>query len=291
MKVPTAGGPLVRLAEFTARPAGAAWRADGTIVFASAEGLFQTSDQGGTPRILAKPDREHGERLYAWPEFLPTGDNVLFTILPENRADAAEIVSLDLKTGARTLVIKGGSSPRYLPTGQLVFMAGSTMKAVRFDAAKVRIEGEPVPVQGLDVAVSADNGAADFAIAPTGTLIYLPSASAVLASASAPSLGSVDAAGVVTLLNVPKANYRSPRVSPDGKRVAVETVTETNQNVILGGHLSGTSAIRRLTQEGNNSRPAVVSARQQAHRAWCSSRTRRRASSGQRLMAAGCRSD
>jgi hypothetical protein len=234
VKVPIAGGSLVRLADFTARPAGGTWRADGTIVFASAEGLFQVSDQGGTPRVLATPDRGRGERLYAWPEFLPGGDSALFTILPDSRADPAAVASLNLKTGARTVILKGGSSPRYLPTGDLVFMAGATMKAVKFDAAATRIAGDAIPVEGLDIAVSQDNGAADFAIAQTGTLIYLPT-SAGQASGSPQSglraLAWIDRTGKRDRIGIAPGNFEYPRVSPDGKRVALGIAASGNRDV------------------------------------------------------------
>jgi Tol biopolymer transport system component len=98
-----------------------------------------------------------------------------------------------------------------------------------------------------------NTGAANYGVSDAGALVYLGQ----LATADAPQggLGLADRAGVVKMLDVPKANYRSPRVSPDGRRIAVETITDTNQNAIWVYELAGTSAIRRLTQEGNNTRP------------------------------------
>ena len=69
------------------------------------------------------------------------------------------------------------------------------------------------------------------------------------------TLGVADRSGGVRLLDLPKANYRNPRVSPNGRSIAVETITAGGQNVVWVYDLAGTSAIRRLTQEGNNSRP------------------------------------
>ena len=64
-------------------PRGATWGPDGTIIFAtnlSATGLQRVSDAGGEPSVLTKPDRERGEGDHLWPEFLPGGEAVLFTI-------------------------------------------------------------------------------------------------------------------------------------------------------------------------------------------------------------------
>jgi hypothetical protein len=68
------------------RPAGGTWRPDGTIVFATTEGLYQVSDGGYTPRLLVKPVPTRRERAYAWPQFLPDGRSVVFTIVRTNRS-------------------------------------------------------------------------------------------------------------------------------------------------------------------------------------------------------------
>ena len=233
-KVSVGGGPVTPIADTTARVAGAAWRADGTIVYATTEGLFLVSDQGGTPRQLAKPDTNHGERLYAWPEFLPESDLVLFTILPERGTDPPQLAAIDLKTLKQTAVMKGASSARYVPTGHLVFAGGSTLKAVKFDPTSARSQGEPVSIQGLDVAMAPDNGAADFAVAPSGTLIYLTSRSL---TGQGPDglpntrmLAWLDRAGKSERIGIAPGPYSYPHVSPDGKRVALD-VAGVNRDI------------------------------------------------------------
>ena len=231
-KVPVGGGSPVTIAETTSRPAGAAWRADGTIVFATNEGLFEVAEQGGAPRLLAKPDRTRGERLYAWPDALPGSDAVLFTILTDNRADGAQLAALDLKTLKQTPVMKNAASARYLPTGQLVFVSGSTLKTVRFNPTSLRSQDEPAPLPGLDIAVAADNDAADFAIAPSGTLIYLPSSVASTASLQSTlyALSWIDRTGKRERIGIAPGTFQYPRVSPDGKRVALD-VPANNRDI------------------------------------------------------------
>ena len=102
-------------------PAGATWRADGTIIFATnapATGLQRVPAAGGEPTVLTKPDRERGEADHLWPEFLPGGEAVLFTITPATGGiDTAQVAVLDLRTGTSKVLIRGGSHARYVPIG------------------------------------------------------------------------------------------------------------------------------------------------------------------------------
>ena len=95
--------------------------------------------------------------------------------------------------------------------------------------------------------------AANYGLSDRGDLVYLNTVTA--AATPETTLGIADRNGGVRLLDMPKANYRNPRVSPNGRSIAVETITAGGQSVVWVYDLSGTSAIRRLTQEGNNSRP------------------------------------
>jgi hypothetical protein len=64
--------------------------------------------------VLTKPDRERGERDHRWPEFLPGGGAVLFTITPfDGSIDNAQIAVLDLQTGTSKVLIRGGSDAHF----------------------------------------------------------------------------------------------------------------------------------------------------------------------------------
>src|SRR5207248_7816731 len=88
-KVAITGGPAVTITNIgTNAPRGASWSEDGTIVFASTltTGLLRVPAAGGEVRELTKPNRQSGEGDHLWPEFLPGGRGVLFTITPLNGA-------------------------------------------------------------------------------------------------------------------------------------------------------------------------------------------------------------
>ena len=109
--------------------------------------LQRVSAAGGTPAALTQPDRERGDADHLWPEFLPGGKAVLFTILAPNRSLAnAQIALLDLQSGKSRVLMRGGSDARYVASGHLVYGAAGTLRAVPFDLERLEVKGPPVPV-------------------------------------------------------------------------------------------------------------------------------------------------
>ena len=222
-KVAITGGPPVTVCATQGVPGGATWSADGTIVFAnytSATGLQRVSDAGGKPTVLTKPDRRRGEGFHAWPEFLPNGQAVLFTIIPVTGAiENAQVVVLDLRTGASKVLIRGGSHAHYMPAGYLVYGVAGTLRAVAFDLGRLEVVGTPAVV--LTGVVTTALGAGDVAVAANGSLVYVPG---VVGSGGRRTVVSVDRQGHASPLpGLPLDAYDSVRVSPDGARLAVST--------------------------------------------------------------------
>jgi eukaryotic-like serine/threonine-protein kinase len=235
IKVPVDGGSPTLIAMTSDRPGGATWRADGTIVFATTEGLFQVSADGGESRLLVSPDRARKERLYAWPQFMPDGQSILFTLLQEDSRDGGQIALLDLKTLERKILLTGGSSARYVPTGHLLYASGPVLKAIGFDLDKGQVHGEPVSLPEIEIATAADNGASNFAISTTGTLIFTPAA---MANTVAPDLRLdlrtlvwIDRQGKEEPLAIEPGRYAYPRISPDGTRVALDIGGGGNRDI------------------------------------------------------------
>lgn len=220
-KVSALGGPPVLVASTVERPGGGTWRADGTIVFATTEGLFQVAEDGGAPRLLTKPDPARKERVYAWPQFLPGGRTVMFTIVPEGSIEGAKIAVLNLDTLAATEVLNGGTAAHYVSTGHLLYASGRTMKAVAFDPATQQVRGDPVALPDIEMANAPDNGAAEFAVSETGTLLFLPPS---VAGQALTTLAWFDRRGNQEPLPLAPARYAYARVSPDGSRVALDIV-------------------------------------------------------------------
>ena len=117
------------------------------------------SAAGGDSTVLTKPDRARGEGDHLWPEFLPGGKAVLFTIIPVGGViENAQIAVLDLRTGTSKVLIRGGSHAHYVPTGHLVYGVTGTLRAVAFDLGRLEVAGTPAPV--LEGVVTTAQGAA-----------------------------------------------------------------------------------------------------------------------------------
>jgi serine/threonine-protein kinase len=228
VKYPVSGGAPVKIGAQSERSLGASWGRNGTIVFASTEGLFRVNEGGGKPELLAAPRRDQGERLFAWPELLPGDDAVLFTVLAEDLDKAPQIVHLNLRSRERRVVLEGGSGARYSPTGHLVYASAEKLHAIRFDPESGQTSGVPIPLPDMRVAVGQDNGAADFAFSSSGTLILLPPSPAAGGSTE---LFWVDRRGNRTSLGLEPGRYTYPRVSPDGQRIALEINNGKNRDL------------------------------------------------------------
>jgi serine/threonine-protein kinase len=202
---------------------GATWSEDGTIVFATdslATGLLRVSAAGGEPTVLTKPDRERGQGDHVWPEFLPGGAAVLFTMTPaDGPIEDAQIALLDLQTNTAKVLINGGSHAHYVPTGHLVYGVTGGLHAVAFDLARLEVVGTPVLV--VEEVTTTIQGAADFAVAGNGSLVYVPGRAG---GAGQQTIVSVDRQGRASPLpGLPPGSYRDIRASPDGARLALAT--------------------------------------------------------------------
>jgi serine/threonine-protein kinase len=227
IKVPVRGGTVVPLASRSDRACGAAWGPDGTIVYATTEGLYRVSADGGDSRVLAVPDRARGESVYAWPQFLPDGGSILLTVVSATANVAPEVLRLDLTTLERRRILTGGAAARYVATGHLLYALGSRLLAVPFDLASGTVRGDAVPLPDVDLPAAIDNGAADFALSTTGTLVTAP----LTPPRDQRTLVWIDRQGKEEPLAVGPQFYGYPRVSPDGRQVAVERTANGNRDI------------------------------------------------------------
>ena len=210
-KVHLGGGPPVTICSVSVTPLGADWGDDGYIVYAERErGLLRVSAAGGEPELWL----DNEGMVIAYPELLGDGRVLFSSLTRDENGDAAQIILASPATSERRSLNLGGSQPRYLASGHLVFADQGQLVAVAFDANKQEVRGRVALVDGI--AIASGTAAAQFAVSDSGTLVYLD----YLASLSR-RLVWVDRDGNTSSAQAGSRAYSDIRFSLDGRRVAV----------------------------------------------------------------------
>ena len=222
---------------------GASWGDDGFIVFATdaSSGLLRVAAAGGDPEQLTTPDRAQGEVDHVWPQILPDGSAVLFTILSSSIAES-RIAVLSLDTEELKIVHRGGTYPVYSPTGHLLFGVEDDVLAVGFDLSRLATVGEPTVVQ--EDVLDFGRGPHNFGLSRNGTLAYLPGR-ATERTAPLTTLVWVDREGrEESVAGARPRPYAGVQVSPDGTRLALDV---RDENIDIWVHDLDRGTQSRLT--------------------------------------------
>jgi eukaryotic-like serine/threonine-protein kinase len=256
-KVALTGGAPQVLADI--HPIGTAptqdWGWDDNILYSDNGVLMRVSAAGGKPETLARPDSKKNERYLESAQLLPDGVHILLGIqlqnTPSGKLKSGQIVAFDPKTGEKKLLLEREDGyASYLPfgagskVGYIVYFVGSTgsLMAVPFDAGSLTVKGSPVPV--LD-GVMGSGGFPYLGISESGTLAYVAGASG---ERPLNTLVWADRKGVEQVLPATLRAYNRPKISPDGKRVALDVATGVRKDIWVYDLARGTS--QRITTEG-----------------------------------------
>jgi serine/threonine-protein kinase len=226
-KVPTAGGTVETLCDAQGFR-GASWGPDDRIYYSPSftSGMMSMSATGSDITPFSTLDSSKGERTHRWPQVLPGGKWVLFTVgdqsNPNSYADARLMVQ-STETGERREMNVRGEMAWVVNQGYLIVGRSATVFAAPFSISDLRATKSLSTV--ID-GVSGDpgSGVLDFSISADGHLVYLPGA---LNRDLEVVWVTLD--GTVTLLPLPPQPYNTPRISPDGTKLAV------SMGVIAGG--------------------------------------------------------
>ncbi|MEE8350438.1 MAG: hypothetical protein V3R94_12760, partial [Acidobacteriota bacterium] len=245
-KVSMSGGAPVIVSNVASPFAAASWGADDTIVLTafSNSALFQVSADGGALQALTTLDSKNGESDHASPQVLPDGKTVLFTV---QSVGNSQIVVQSLETEERRVVLERAIGARYVPSGHLVYPQSGTLMAVAFDLEQLEVTGSPIPILQGVMESGVPSWFAHFAFSDTGTLVYVPAGTD---PREGRTLVWVDRKGAVQPLAAPPRYYRTPRLSPDGQRVAV-AISDGGRNDIWTYDIQGDRLTRRTFEQGN----------------------------------------
>jgi serine/threonine-protein kinase len=223
-KVALTGGAPVPVCEAQS-PAGASWSGD-EILFAQTGGIMRVAASGGTPELLIAT--AEGAGLMSTPRRVPGSRDVMFS---RTRAatnwDEADIVVWS-PGGAERVILRGGSDPRLLPTGHLVYGRRGELLVVPVNSSTLATEGTPMTfVSGVPGSGGGVSGTRQYGISDTGTLVHVSGGVDELTDL----IWSDRQGREEILLTETQAAY--PRVSPDGQRIAYSAPVAGNTDVYI----------------------------------------------------------
>ncbi len=245
-----------------------AWNREGVILFTASGGnIYRVAATGGEPVLVLGSEQPNRDAHYRWPAFLPDGRHFLFA-KSTLQAGAAEIHLASLDSKETTRLMTADSQAIYATDGRengyLLFAVDGALKAQPFDAQSLRLTGESFVV--ADKVAVVQGTRAKISVSDNGTLVY--DATAI---GSDRQLNWVDVTGKrlepVGTLGV----INAPRLSPDGKKVAVVRLDPQSpgSDIYVIDLARGTSS--RLTFDPGDDRDPVWSP-DGSHIAWSANR-------------------
>ncbi len=248
--VRVAGSPPVTLVDSGVGQGGGAWGSD--YLYFDGElfpqgGLARVPVGGGPAEPFTTVVRSRGEQSHLWPEVLPGGRGVVFTVRRRGPIDLNEwdIAVADRETGAHAILVRGVRA-QYAATGHLVYVtAEGTVMGVPFDENTLQVTGNPVAlVEGVRIRFL---GSMDFDLSATGTLFYTT-------GRHDQEIVWVRRDGVVSGIDPDRTgSFDHPRLSPDGTRLATVVRDERGTNIWIKQLEQG--PWQPITSEGRNFSP------------------------------------
>ncbi|HEY4579490.1 MAG TPA: hypothetical protein VIG89_00525, partial [Candidatus Acidoferrales bacterium] len=245
-KIAVAGGPAQTLVENTGVGVSGTWSGDGVVLFTRSPGasgtIYRVSAAGGEATPVTTLDASRQENAHFWPHFLPDGNHFLYYARSSKLENNAIFVG-SLDSQERKLLLNASSNPVYAPPGYLLFNRQGTLMAQSFDAGRLALTGEAVPV-AEGVQFNTLNGRAAFAASQNGVLAYRGGG-----GATSRTLVWVSRNGTEQPVAAPVRSYVNPRLSPDGRRVAVTLEAQEDQIWLYD---LARETLTRLTFEGTS---------------------------------------
>jgi len=249
--VSTAGGAVKVLCEAPVGRGGS-WNRDGTIIFAPsvATPLSRVPDSGGDPVAVTPPPRKGSGQGHRWPYFLPDGRHFLFFSdwsSPEDpQGNGIYVGSVD--GGPAKLVSSDLTGNVEFASGRLLYLHDRSLVAQPFDPERLEFTGPAVPVAEQEVIQDPGFHHAGFSASQNGMVVIQST------SAFSTRLLWFDRTGK-EVGQVPGVGYWDPRLSPDGRFLAVAADDARNGKTYIHVIDLARGISTRLTDGGSEETP------------------------------------
>jgi eukaryotic-like serine/threonine-protein kinase len=250
-KIDISGGPAQTLCE-AANVVGGSWSPEGVILFGGARTpITRVSEAGGTPVALTALDPARQEAAHGGPKFLPDGRHFFYFRYSTTASNSGIYLgSIDAKPSeqpSQPLLPNQMMPEYYVPpatgsSAHLLFFREGTVLAQPFNASKLRLSGDPVPVAEQVSSVGIQGA---FSASANGVLAFVGGAT----GAGAFQLTWLDRQGKKQeAIGEPGLFQTTVALSPDGKQAAVTRAAQNlpNRNLWLYD-LTGRGAPARFT--------------------------------------------
>jgi eukaryotic-like serine/threonine-protein kinase len=207
---------------------GVAWgEGDRIFIGRFADGIWEVSASGGTPIRSTTIEGKSDTYAHRLPQPLPGRRGLLFTRCRNLNGDSD--VAVLPESGEERVLVESASDGRFVAPGHLVFVREGVLHTAPFDLSRLAVTGPAVPVlEGVlhstgSGSPARNSGAAQFAVSPSGTLVFARGGAQPLSRTRPVWL---DRRGQAEPLKLPEGYYARPRLSPDGSRLAVTHTAE-----------------------------------------------------------------
>ncbi|HEY6064806.1 MAG TPA: protein kinase, partial [Thermoanaerobaculia bacterium] len=225
---------------------GGTWSRQGVILFTTVPDgpLFRVPASGGVPAQVTRFDPARGETSHRWPFFLPDGRRFLYLVASFGSGEERDRMGIylgSLDSKEETFLVATKSSMAFAPPGYLLFRREKSLVAQPFDGR--RLTGDPVSV-AEQVQYFPQTANTVFSVSENGLLLYQAESASALSKLvwldrSGREIGSVGS----------PANQANPRISPDGKRIAVDIVDDQTGNMDIWVYNASGGVASRLTSD------------------------------------------
>jgi DNA-binding SARP family transcriptional activator/dipeptidyl aminopeptidase/acylaminoacyl peptidase len=173
------GGAPVIVNDTLTGASGASWGPD-NFIYVDGNGPFSLlrveAKAGAIPRWFTTLDTAAGEVDHTWPDVLPNGKGVLFTVtfLAGNVVNGPmtyAIAVADIPSGKHRVIVQNAMFARYAASGHLLYVTTDRkLMIVPFDQDAMKVTGTPTAV--TDSMRLGSFGSADLAVSRSGRLVY-----------------------------------------------------------------------------------------------------------------------
>jgi Tol biopolymer transport system component len=194
---------------------GVRWDGD-RIVFSLGDRIVAVPDTGGDAQTLVTLAPDTADRL-GQPQLLNDGRTLIYTTYRLGGAVPEGKVLIKALPDGEPRVLTDGADGRVLPTGHLIWARENVLYGQSFDRSTLQLSGSAAPLLER-VRYASTTGSSQLAVSDTGVLVHLPAGDPGPAT-----LAWVDRKGNRTPTGLPPDHYAHPRISPDGRRVVMDT--------------------------------------------------------------------